>query len=57
MDTGSKWIATADSNVIMIADINPAQIDAPEGVTIKAVASETAEYTLASGGKLIVTEK
>ena len=57
MDTGSKWIATADSNVIMIADINPAQIDAPEGVTIKAAACETAEYTLASGGKLIVTEK
>ena len=57
MNTGSKWVATADSSITLITDINTAQIDAPEGVTITAIASETAEYTLASGGKFVVTEK
>lgn len=57
MDTGSKWIATADSNITLITDINPAQIDAPKGVTIKAIACESAEYTLASGGRLVITGK
>lgn len=57
MDAGSKWIATADSDVLLISDINPAQIDALSGVTVKVIAGESAEYDLASGGKLIVTER
>jgi len=54
MDQGSKWIATGNSNVTFVNDVNPAQIDAPKGVTIKAEAAEAAEYTLSSGGKLVV---
>jgi hypothetical protein len=57
MDGGSKWIASKNSNVTFTSDVNPAQIDAPKGITIKAIASENAEYTLASGGKLIVKTK
>lgn len=55
-DKGSKWTATADSNVVFVTDVEPAQIDAVEGVTITAKGAETGEYTLASGGKLVVTE-
>ena len=36
-------------------DADPAQIDALEGVTITAKGSVAGEYSLASGGKLIVT--
>ena len=35
-DNGSKWTATADSNVVFVTDVEPAQIDAVEGVTITA---------------------
>ena len=54
MDMGTKWTATADSKVCFISDVNIAQIDALEGVTITATGAEAGEYTLASGGKLVV---
>lgn len=54
-DKGSKWTATKDSTVCFVTDVEPAQIDAVEGVTITATGAEAGEYTLASGGKLIVT--
>ena len=55
MDQGSRWYATGDSNVILSDTVETAQIDAPAGVTIHAKAADGAgEYTLSSGGKLIV---
>lgn len=57
IDAGSKWIANKDSKVHFLADINIAQIDAGEGVTIEATGAVSGTYTLASGGKLIVTER
>lgn len=57
MDVGSFWFASGDSSVILGCDIREGQIDAPAGITIKAVGAENAEYILASGGKLIVTGK
>ena len=56
MDGGSKWIATADSRVVFTRDVDPAQIDAPAGVTITAVGGAAGEFELASGGRLVVTE-
>ena len=54
-DKGSKWVATADSDVVFVTDVEPAQIDAPAGVTITAKGAEAGEFVLASGGKLVVT--
>lgn len=54
MDTGSKWTATADSDIRLGCNVETAQIDALPGVTITAAGAEPAEYELASGGKLIV---
>jgi hypothetical protein len=56
MDEGSKWVATKDSSVHLLCDIDIAQIDAKEGVTITATGAEEGTYTLASGGKLVVTK-
>jgi len=50
----SKWVATADSNVTIIGDINVSQIDAPAGVTISAVADQSGTFKLISGGSLIL---
>jgi len=50
----SKWIATADSNVIIVGSIDISQIDAPAGVTVTAVAGESGTHKLASGGTLIL---
>jgi hypothetical protein len=55
MNRLSKWIATADSNVTIIGDVDVSQIDAPAGVTITAVASVSGKYKLASCGTLILT--
>jgi len=52
VDAASKWIATADSQVTIVGSVDIAQIDAPNGITINAVADESGAYTLASGGKL-----
>ena len=54
MDARSTWTATADSNVTLIGDIDLAQIDAPAGVTINAIASESGTHKLASCGTLIL---
>jgi len=56
MDAASKWTATGDSEVIIVGSVEVAQIDAPEGVTINAVAGESGTYVLASGGSLILKE-
>lgn len=55
MDAGSKWIATKDSTVHLVNDIDLAQIDAKSGVTIQATGAEAGTYTLASGGTLVIT--
>ena len=54
MDEKSRWIATADSSVVLNGDISAQQIDAAAGVTITAVGAEAMEKGLPSGGKLIV---
>lgn len=54
MDAGSKWIACADSNVTLLTDVDPAQIDAPAGVTVTVRGGEAGEFTLAGGGRLVV---
>lgn len=56
MDMGSKWIADGDSEVTLLTDLDPAQIDAPAGVTITVHGGEDGEFSLASGGKLIVVK-
>lgn len=53
-DKGSKWTATADSDVVFVTDVEPAQIDAPAGVTITAQGAKAGVFDLASGGKLII---
>lgn len=54
----SKWIATGDCEVVLVGEINVADIDAPAGVTVTAGAGEgcglRGEYTLCGGGKLNV---
>ena len=54
LDGGSKWIATGDSQIILGSDADTAQIDAPEGVTIRAKGGEAGIYPLASGGTLVM---
>ena len=54
MNRLSKWIATADSNITIIGDVDVSQIDAPAGVTITAMASVSGKYKLASCGTLIL---
>lgn len=56
MDAGSKWYATADSHVTLMGDVEPAQIDAPAGVTVTVGGGKAATFQLASGGCLIVNE-
>jgi roadblock/LC7 domain-containing protein len=55
---GSKWTATGDSCVCLVGNVQASQIDAAAGVTVWAVAGEgcdlSGEYTLASGGRLII---
>ena len=54
-DKGSKWVATADSDVVFVTDVEPVQIDAPTGVTITAKGAQAGEFALAGGGTLVVT--
>ncbi len=54
MDAGSRWTATADSKVTLVGEIDLSRIDAPKGVTITAVGSESGTYTLPGGGVLIM---
>ena len=55
LDKGSKWFATADSEITLMGDALPGQFDAPAGVTITVHGDEACEIALASGGKLVVT--
>lgn len=54
MDCGSKWIADKDSTVHFLNEIDIAQVDAKEGITITATGAEEGTYKLASGGTLVV---
>lgn len=55
MDQGSRWYATGNSSVTLGGDVEVAQIDAPEGVTVTARAEAgQGTYTLSSGGTLVV---
>jgi hypothetical protein len=54
MDASSKWFASADSSITLVGGVKGAQIDAPKGVTITAVAGESGTYTLPGGGTLIL---
>lgn len=56
MDTGSKWFADSDSEVTLMNDVNAAQLDAPEGVTIRIRCGQSGKETLASGGTLELLE-
>ena len=53
-DIGSKWIATEDSNITLSSEVDIAQIDAYEGVTITAKGQKSGTYNLSSGGTLII---
>ena len=53
---GSKWIATGDSEISLMNDIDPAQIDALTGVTVKIKGGIKTELNLPSGGKLVVED-
>ena len=52
MNAGSRWVASADSEVTLLGELDAAQIDAPAGVTVKAHAGEQGTIKLASGGVL-----
>ena len=49
---GARWVASADSEVTLLGEADAAQIDAPEGVTIRMHAGEQGSVKLASGGVL-----
>ncbi len=52
MDLGSKWFATADSEITLLGSALSGQFDAPSGVTITIHGSEESQHELASGGLL-----
>lgn len=52
MDVGSSWFATSDSEVTLMGEIYPEQIDAPEGVTIRMYGAQSGRVVLRSGGVL-----
>jgi hypothetical protein len=54
MNRLSKWVATADSRVVILGSVDLDQIDAPAGVTVTATAAKAGSYTLKSGGKLVL---
>lgn len=55
MDTGSRWFATGDSNVVLGGKVRTEQVDAPAGVTVRMTAEDgQGTYNLPSGGTLIV---
>lgn len=54
VDKDSKWFAEDNSDVILNSDVLPGQIDAPQGVVIKAFGSEEKSIALPSGGMLTV---
>ena len=56
MDVRSFWYADKDSEVTFTGEIFLNQIDAPQGVVIRAKGEKAGDYDLFSGGKLIVSE-
>jgi hypothetical protein len=56
MDAASKWIATGDSNVTLVGNFEPGQIDAAEGITVTAVSGQSGDVTLPGGGRLVLSE-
>ena len=52
LNAGSRWFATTDSEVTLMGELDPAQIDAPEGVTVRMHAGEQGSVKLVSGGVL-----
>lgn len=52
LNGGSRWVASADSEVTLMGELDPVQIDAPGGVTIRMHAGEQGSVKLASGGVL-----
>jgi hypothetical protein len=61
LDAASHWTATANSTITLAGAVKIAQISAPSGVTISAVAgsSSTAagSYPLSGGGTLNITSR
>jgi hypothetical protein len=60
LDAASTWAATANSTISLAGDFRIAQINAPSGVTINAVAGSsgsalTGSYPLRGGGTLNIT--
>lgn len=53
MDTGSRWTATADSDVTLLGEAETAQFDALTGVTITLRGMKSGSYPLPSGGTLV----
>ena len=56
LDEGSKWTATADSDVVLNGDVPAGAIDALPGVTITARGGELRNVSLPTGGTLIVSD-
>lgn len=58
MDGGSRWRATADSTLTIAGPLQPGQIDAPAGVTVRVSngpgSALAGRQALASGGLLVV---
>ena len=52
LNPGSRWIASANSEVTLMGQADLAQFDAPEGVTVKVHAGEQGSFRLSSGGVL-----
>jgi hypothetical protein len=54
LGAGSKWIATANSRVVIVGDFDATQIDAPAFTTINAIAARDGIFGLPSGGTLVL---
>ena len=52
LDGNSKWVAERDSTVSLVGNVDISQIDAPEGITINAIAAQEGTFKLPSGGIL-----
>lgn len=52
MDQGGKWFATGDSEAVLMGELHPFQLDAPQGVTVRLHAARSGRQTLPSGGVL-----
>lgn len=52
LDHASRWFAAADSEATLLGELDPAQIDAPEGVTVRLHAGAAGSIPLVSGGVL-----